>query len=218
MLSQWEKDQGCNCEQQKDCGGENASWVRNPDAGTPASQLGWARFPEVTPPSAQLTEHSAQTVGRTPGSPGTLFPPTLTSWLGASTSILHKTQVTGHTPRSDTAGANPEQGLDEEPAKEPTLDTACLPASPDRGQQRPHPRDLRARAVPTGSAHGATGRQPRADAAQDVPGLVDLAHLHTSEGEMRNSQDHNSFQPKVLRCKTNTSFSFALRSSSKNGN
>lgn len=43
------------------------------------------------------------------------------------------------------------------------------------------PEGLQARTVPTGSARGATGWQPRVDSTQEALGLVDSAHLHTSE-------------------------------------
>lgn len=68
-------------------------------------------------------------------------------------------------------------------------------------------------ALPVGPQGGSDGwtphRKPWGSWTQHT-----FTHLRK---KMRNSQDHKSFKPKVLRCKTSTSFSFALRSSSKNG-
>lgn len=135
--------------------------------------------------------------------------------------MLHETQETGHTPMSDTAGANPEQGLRNWPKS-----LISVPPAFQRAlavcQQRPLCAMPRLRdckqglfqpALPMGPQGGSHGwiphRKPWGSWTQHT-----FTHLRK---KMRNSQDHKSFEPKVLRCKTSTSFSFTLRSSSKNG-
>lgn len=82
---------------------------------------------------------------------------------------------------SDTAGANPEQGPRNWP-KSPISVPRALAACRQRPLfAMPRLRDCKQGTVPTGSARGATGWQPQVDSAQEALGLVDSAHLHTSE-------------------------------------